>query len=129
MIKQKIVLSDYFTALERLRKGLPKRVPKDSPINNDTVALEAGRKKGSIKKSRSIFTPLIMAIKTAAADQTAPDRRHKAQLDRLTVNAMRTQEAYEQALMRELSLRHLIDRLEKQMNEKSTKLQHLHRKY
>ncbi|WP_168389503.1 hypothetical protein [Acinetobacter indicus] len=39
-------------------------LPKGSAINNDTVALEAGRKRGSIKKSR--HAALIEAIEQAA---------------------------------------------------------------
>jgi hypothetical protein len=49
------VLSEYFEALERLTKGRPVNVPKGSKITNDSVSLEAGRKKGTIKKSRPIF--------------------------------------------------------------------------
>lgn len=41
-------------------------LPKGSAINNDTVALEAGRKRGSIKKSR--HTALIEAIGLAAQE-------------------------------------------------------------
>lgn len=43
-------LEEYFDALERLKSNQPINVPKNSKINNDTVALEAGRKRGSIKK-------------------------------------------------------------------------------
>ena len=45
-------LNDYYAALERLKANKPEVLPKGSAINNDTVALEAGRKRGSIKKSR-----------------------------------------------------------------------------
>ena len=44
-------LNDYYAALERLKANKPIILPKGSAINNDTVALEAGRKRGSIKKS------------------------------------------------------------------------------
>ncbi|MEK6290834.1 MAG: hypothetical protein V4793_05485 [Paraburkholderia tropica] len=46
-------MTDYYAALERLKKR------KGARINNDTVAIEAGRKKGSIKKSRPLFAQLI----------------------------------------------------------------------
>lgn len=46
------VLNEYYAALERLKANKPTVLPKGSAINNDTVALEAGRKRGSIKKSR-----------------------------------------------------------------------------
>lgn len=52
----------YFDALDRLRdRGMP--------INNDTVALEAGSGRGSIKKSRLGHAALISAIEKAAQDQ------------------------------------------------------------
>ena len=37
---------EYFDALDRLKSNNPTNVPKGSKINNDTVALEAGRKRG-----------------------------------------------------------------------------------
>lgn len=42
----------------------PTTLPKGSAINNDTVALEAGRKRGSIKKSRN--AALVEEIELAA---------------------------------------------------------------
>ena len=58
------VLNDYYAALERLKANKPIILPKGSAINNDTVAMEAGRKRGSIKKSR--HAALIEAIEQAA---------------------------------------------------------------
>lgn len=40
---------DYFEALERLKSGSPINVPKGTKITNDSVALEAGRKKGALR--------------------------------------------------------------------------------
>ena len=57
-------LNDYYAALERLKANKPIVLPKGSAINNDTVAMEAGRKRGSIKKSR--HAALIEAIELAA---------------------------------------------------------------
>lgn len=57
-------LNEYYAALERLKANKPIILPKGSAINNDTVALEAGRKRGSIKKSR--HAALIKAIEQAA---------------------------------------------------------------
>ena len=59
-------LEYYYDALDRLVKGEPINVPKTSKINLDTVALEAGRKRGSIKKSRPSFAGLIFDIESAA---------------------------------------------------------------
>ena len=42
---------DYYAALERLKQINQAFLLKDSAINNYTIALEAGRKRGSIKKS------------------------------------------------------------------------------
>lgn len=60
-------LENYRASLHRLMNGRPQIVPKGSAINKDTVALEAGRKRGSIKKSRAENTELIAEIEAAAA--------------------------------------------------------------
>lgn len=52
----------YLSALERLKA-------RGDPINNDSVAIEAGSGKGSIKKSRASHAELIKAIADAAAMQ------------------------------------------------------------
>ena len=57
-------VNEYYAALERLKANKPTVLPKGSAINNDTVALEAGRKRGSIKKSR--HAALVQAIELAA---------------------------------------------------------------
>lgn len=59
-------LNDYYAALERLKANKPIILPKGSAINNDTVAMEAGRKRGSIKKSR--HAALIEAIELVAQE-------------------------------------------------------------
>ncbi|MDM1279285.1 hypothetical protein HXZ65_13670 [Acinetobacter indicus] len=59
---------DYIRAqihLLRLKANKPISFPyRRAAINNDTVAMEAGRKRGSIKKSR--HAALIVAIEQAA---------------------------------------------------------------
>ena len=59
-------LNEYYAALERLKANKSTVLPKGSAINNDTVALEAGRKRGSIKKSR--HAALVEAIELAAEE-------------------------------------------------------------
>ena len=59
-------LNEYYAALERLKANKPIVLAKGSAINNDTVALEAGRKRGSIKKSR--HAALVEAIELAAQE-------------------------------------------------------------
>lgn len=77
-------LAEYLEALARLKAGRPVRVSKGTKITNDSVALEAGRGKGSIKKSRPIFSELIHAIDAAADEQSSmsPERQYKDQLER-----------------------------------------------
>ncbi|WP_422155711.1 hypothetical protein KV699_01590 [Vreelandella titanicae] len=75
-------IDNYRAALQRLIEGKPQNVPKGSAINKDTVALEAGRKRGSIKKSRADNAPLIAEIEAAAAahqDAAKPSASEDAQ--------------------------------------------------
>lgn len=58
----KVQTQQYFEALERLKR-------KGTPISKDSVALEAGRIRGSIKKSRQSHAALIVAIESAAKEQ------------------------------------------------------------
>lgn len=96
------VLYDYFEALERLKRGRTVNVPKGTKINNDNVSLEAGRKKGTIKRSRPIFRDLIDAIEAAGAEH--PQRDSKAQLDAAKAETAKYRTLWEDALTREVSL-------------------------
>ncbi|RBP30726.1 hypothetical protein DET50_107141 [Marinobacter pelagius] len=58
-------VDDYYAALERLKKNKPVNVPKGTAINKDTVAMEAGKKRGSIRK-RPGFEQLIDDIEKAS---------------------------------------------------------------
>lgn len=98
------ILDDYFAALERLRKGRPNVVPKGTKITNDAVALEAGRGKGSIKKSRRIFSDLVEAINQAAAEQSRPRDEIKDRLNVVKHDVQKYRSLWEEALARELSL-------------------------
>lgn len=60
---------NYMAALRRLVDGKPNNMPKGCAINKDTVAMEAGRKRGSIKKSRTENAVLIAAIEAATGAQ------------------------------------------------------------
>lgn len=97
-------LADYFEALERLKKGKPINVPKGSKITNDNVSLEAGRKKGTIKKSRPVFKELISAIDAAATEHRQPTDDAKAVLDAAKADVARYRALWEEALSREVSL-------------------------
>lgn len=59
----------YIEAWERLKVGKPKLVDKNMPINElNTVALEAGRKKGSLRKSN--FPDLCKKIQEFEIDES-----------------------------------------------------------
>lgn len=98
------ILKDYFEALERLKRGKPVNVPKGTRITNDSVSLEAGRKKGTIKKSRPIFSDLIETIDAAAKAETKPGDEMRSQLDEAKAQAARNRVRWDEALAREVSL-------------------------
>lgn len=118
------VLSDYFAALERLKADKPINVPKGTKITNDAVALEAGRGKGSIKKSRLIFADLVAAIKEAAAAQASPRNELKHRFEKAKGEAQTYRMLYEEGLVRELSLLHEIADLKVEIKrlQKSSKV-------
>jgi len=105
-------VDNYRAALQRLIEGKPQNVPKGSGINKDTVALEAGRKRGSIKKSRAENAELIAEIEaaTAAQQETAqPSASEYAQKQKALKQAVQEQLVdlkadYELALQRIVSL-------------------------
>lgn len=97
-------LDDYFTALERLKAGKPLIVQKGTRITNDAVSLEAGRGKGSIKKSRDIYADLILAIEQAALEQSKPQNDHKEKIVKARGLAEQRRQELEAALAREVSL-------------------------
>lgn len=97
-------LDVYFAALERLKKRISAVVPKGTKITNDAVALEAGRGKGSIKKSRKVFSDLIIAIDEAAAEQAKPKNEQKVRFEKAKGTAEQLRRELEAALGREVSL-------------------------
>lgn len=98
------ILKDYFDALERLKKGKPVNVLKGTKITNDSVSLEAGRKKGTIKKSRPVFSDLIQAIEAVAKEGGNPQDEMKERLMEAKAEAARYRALWEEALNREVSL-------------------------
>lgn len=97
-------LKNYYDALERLKSGRPLRVAKGVKITNDAVSLEAGRKKGTIKKSRVIFKDLIDAINEASAFRLAPKELNAEQLSLAKEEIVKYRILWEEALGREVSL-------------------------
>lgn len=108
-------LSDYFDALERIKNGTPINVRKDVKITNDSVALEAGRKKGSIKKSRDSFSDLISAINIAAVDQLKNSNQFEEKLKAARQKAEHYRLEFEAAVGREISLLHELYETKKQL--------------
>jgi hypothetical protein len=97
-------LHEYFAALRRLQEGKPLRVPKGCKITNDSVSLEAGRSKGSIKKSRALYADLIRAIEEAARSEKDLSHDPGKKLLKSMDAAKSYRLAYEAALGREVSL-------------------------
>lgn len=103
------VLQEYFDALHRLQNNKPVIVPVGTGINKDTVALEAGRARGSIKKSRLMFSELIEEIDNINKKIKEP----KINEARLKDEISSYKELYENALARELMYIERINELEK----------------
>ncbi len=105
-------LDDYYKALERLINNKPINVPKNTKINNDTVALEAGRKRGSIKKSREMFSDLLTKINEYSKNNNTEYKELQDKVFKFKNKALVYQELYENALNRELMLIERIKELE-----------------
>jgi hypothetical protein len=101
-------ISDYYAALDRLKQRKAK-------INNDTVALEAGRKKGSIKKSRPQFAALIQAIEEAQKEVVRPEAVIVDRLEQARGNVKDIQRRLDASLARELALVREVFRLRKDL--------------
>lgn len=113
-------MNEYWEALQRLKGNEPIRLPKGSLINKDTVALESGNKRGSIKKSRHSFSELITAIEQAANEipNHRLDLKNKLANERSQKKNYR--ELYHQALNRELMLLEKVSQLERQLKNYNT---------
>lgn len=80
-----VMLSEYFEALKRIQQGKATRVTNGLRITKDAVALEAGRGKGSIKKSRAVYSELIRAIETAELEraEASPAKTYSLRLEKI----------------------------------------------
>ena len=87
-------LNEYYAALERLKANKPTTLPKGAAINNDTVALEAGRKRGSIKKSRhaALINTIEQAAQAAGQNVLSPAQ----QIEQAKTKTKAVKSAYEQ---------------------------------
>ena len=108
-------LLDYFMALERITSKRPNVVPKKARITLNLVALEAGRKAGSIKSGRKEFAHLIVAIEEAAAVQDAPNKAEQDRKRRDKETLQRVIDERNGALSREISLLHEVYQLKRKL--------------
>ncbi|MEX3901364.1 MULTISPECIES: hypothetical protein [Paraburkholderia] len=97
-------LDEYRQALQRLEDGQPQVVPKGTRITNDAVALEAGRGKGRIKRSRAMFVGLIAEIASAAERQSKSSHDSGPALKAAKDRAGQYRRLWEEALAREALL-------------------------
>lgn len=108
-------INDYWDAFERLKNNQPKVVPKGTLINNDTVALEAGRSRGAIKKSRKSFKELIAEIELFNKEQHTTNRTDKDKLKDERLKSKNYRDLYHQSLNREIMLVERLAQLEKEL--------------
>jgi hypothetical protein len=112
---QEETLKLYNEALDRLIAGKPAIVSKGARINNDAVSLEAGRGKGSIKKSRVGYAALIARIDAAALKQSHPKREAADRAHRMRGHVADLEEKLDAALGREMSLVYELLSVRKQL--------------
>ncbi len=113
-------INNYYAALNRLKQNKPERVEKGSQINKDTVALEAGNKRGAIR-NRPEFTRLIEVINEAAnGERTKTSKtpnRHKRRAETLSVKVKVTSADKDMAQSRYMSLLYLNYQLAKKLSD------------
>jgi hypothetical protein len=97
-------LRSYYEALDRLRCNRSEIVPRRTKISNDAVSLEAGRKKGSIKRSRPEFADLISKIESAQQENGAKRKSDRERILKLKSQVISLQALLDEALAREMSL-------------------------
>lgn len=117
-------VNDYLAALDRMINGCPEIVSVGCAINNDTVALEAGRKRGSIKRKR--YPDLCRAIDEAAERQqlkvadsiSSTTLEHVSSTDKGLQNQYKALEKdYNVALQKNISLVYEVFTLKKKVDE------------
>lgn len=100
----KLSLKEYWDALDNIKKGKPVNVPPGGRITNDQVSIEAGRGRGSIKKSRESYQELIAAIESAENDRQKFSNKDEEKYQRRRTEAERFKLLYQQSVAREISL-------------------------
>lgn len=105
-------IKNFEDALQRLIDGKPRIISIPYSINNDTVALEAGRQRGAIKKSRPELAELLKAIVKAEACRTS-----KNVTEKIDVRDIKLQEAHKKIQMLEAELSEIKDKYKKQLEQ------------
>lgn len=95
----------YFEALTRLLNKKPEIISDLSyKINLDTVAIEAGRKRGSIKSGRESFQLLISEIEKAAVIYEEKNKQKRNNSEKYKKKYTELKKKYEDCLNREAIL-------------------------
>lgn len=105
----KVQVEKYRAALERL-------IARGDPISNDSVALEAGSRRGAIKKSRPAYSGLIKEIDTAEAARLSKLETADP-VPQLKEDIKRLSRRLDQALERELCLLHEVYALREELRQ------------
>jgi len=95
----------YFEALTRLLNKKPEIISDLSyKINLDTVAIEAGRKRGSIKSGRESFQLLISEVEKAAVIYEEKNKQKRNNSEKYKKKYTELKKKYEDCLNREAIL-------------------------
>lgn len=108
-------IKNFYDALQRLIDGKPKIIIGSYSINNDTVAIEAGRQRGAIKKSRPELAELLVAI--AKAEEMRTGRSGSGSMN---VYEVRLQAAQKKIETLEAELQEVNDKYKKQLVQLNT---------
>lgn len=106
------VNQEYFAALNRLITGKTIILRKGSKLNRDNVALEAGRKRGSVRKGKPEQDELNLAIDEAMKKQKNPIIEAKVRTDKWKSKYEEKEAQYNAVIGRELMLVKLCRKLE-----------------
>ncbi|MFJ4053175.1 hypothetical protein ACIPZC_06865 [Pseudomonas sp. NPDC089743] len=103
-------LKECFLALERLLAGKPNKIVGAYKINNDTVALEAGFPRGSIKKYNSTHKLLIEDIRRHHGKSFNKSNSVKDQLNKKKEEIKKLEKELNDSLAREaLMIKRIIE--------------------
>lgn len=104
-------INECMEALERLNQNKPLIIQKGSRINLDTVALEAGKNRSSIRKDR--YPELYAIIQEAEQNDLTPRQQDAVKIEKIKFERDRYKKLYEEAIGRELMLVDRLSELEK----------------